>query len=155
MATTKERLTSDIIQYGLWQSIDQMDKALQVIPSKTNKVKAFKAQLRFRKTVLQQSYLNDKDVHKLSSKQAGNFTPEMLRENLIKFIQIASCEENAANSPEKITATDFDLVGERIDQQFNEGGKLIMYSGVVVSQSLDLLSGKVWYMMTNLKPFLI
>ena len=130
----KERLTSDIIQYGLWQSTDQMDKVLQVIASKTNKVKALKAQLRFRKTVLQQSYPSDKDVYKFSSKQVGNFTPEMLRENLTKLIQTASREENAANSPEKIAATNFDLVGKRIDQQFNEGGKLITYSGVVVSQ---------------------
>ena len=37
----KERLTSEIIQYGLWQSIDQMDK---VIASKTNKVKALEKQ---------------------------------------------------------------------------------------------------------------
>ena len=130
----KERLTSDIIQYGLWQSTDQMDKALQVIASKTNKVKALKAQLCFRKTVLQQSYPSDKDVYKFLSKQVGNFTPEMLRENLTKLIQTASREENAVNSPEKIAATNFDLVGKRIDQQFSEGGKLITYSGVVVSQ---------------------
>lgn len=110
----KERLTSDIIQYGLWQSIDQMDKALQAISSKTNKGKALKAQLRFRKTVLQQSYPTDKEIYKFSSKQVGNFTPTMLRENLTKLIQAAAREVNTANSPED---TDFDLVGKRIDQQ--------------------------------------
>ena len=53
-----------------------------------------------------------------------------------------SREENAANSTEKIAATDFKLVGKRIDQQFNEGGKLITYSGVVVSQVPGFIE---WY----------
>jgi len=52
----------------------------------------------------------------------------MLRENLTKLIQAAACEVNTANSPED---TDFDLVGKRIDQQFNESGKLVTYSGRV------------------------
>ena len=55
----------------------------------------------------------------------------MLRENLTKLIQAAACEVNTANSPED---TDFDLVGKRIDQQFNESGKLVTYSRRVVSQ---------------------
>lgn len=63
----------------------------------------------------------------------GNFTPEMLRENLAKRIQTASREENAANSPENIAATNFDLVGKWIDLQFNERGKLVTYSWVVIS----------------------
>ena len=76
----------------------------------------------------------------------------MLRENLAKLIQTASHEKNAANSPENIAATDFDLVGKWIDQQFNEGGgKLVTYSGVVVSQVPGFIE---WYMMTNLKLFL-
>ena len=57
----------------------------------------------------------------------------MLRENLAKRIQTASREENAANSPENIAATNFDLVGKWIDLQFNERGKLVTYSWVVIS----------------------
>jgi len=44
-----------------------------------------------------------------------------------------------ANSPED---TDFDLVGKRIDQQFNESGKLVTYSGRVVSQVPGFIE---WY----------
>jgi len=89
--------------------------------------------------VLQQSYPTDKEIYKFSSKQVGNFTPTMLRENLTKLIQAAACEVNTANSPED---TDFDLVGKRIDQQFNESGKLVTYSGRVVSQVPGFIE---WY----------
>ena len=50
----KEQLTQDIMKYGLWQSPTQIADGLSQLKSKTEKCKALKAQLSFRKKVLQQ-----------------------------------------------------------------------------------------------------
>ena len=50
----KEQLTQDIIKYGLWQSPAKITDGLSQLKSKTEKYKALKAQLHFRKKVLQQ-----------------------------------------------------------------------------------------------------
>ena len=54
----KEQLTQDIIKYGLWQSSAQISDGLHQLKSKTEKFKALKAQLNFRKKVLPQVPLN-------------------------------------------------------------------------------------------------
>ena len=45
----KEQLTQDIIKYGLWQSSAQVFDGLHQLKSKTEKLKALKTQLNFRK----------------------------------------------------------------------------------------------------------
>lgn len=47
-----EKITSDIISYGLWQSEEQANAILTTLQSETQKRVALKAQLRFRKVVL-------------------------------------------------------------------------------------------------------
>ena len=53
----KEQLTQDI-KYGVWQSSAQISDGLHQLKSRTEKFKALKAQLNFRKKVLQQVPLN-------------------------------------------------------------------------------------------------
>ena len=58
-----------MIQYGLWQSVEDIDNHLTLAKSETQKREALKIQLRFRKTVLQQVYparLTFDDLHTCS-----------------------------------------------------------------------------------------
>ena len=57
--------------------------------SKTQKWTAIKAQLRFRKTVLQQAAPN-KSVYKFSTKETGQLNSKALRENLVKLVEAAT-----------------------------------------------------------------
>ena len=70
----KEKITSDMIQYGLWQSVEDIDNHLKLAKSETQKREALKIQLRFRKTVLQQVYPANKDVVILTGKRTTFYT---------------------------------------------------------------------------------
>ena len=58
----KEKLTGDVVKLGLWQSSKDVDAGLQLLRPETSKREAIKAQLKFRKTVLEQKY---KDTSRL------------------------------------------------------------------------------------------
>ncbi|XP_060765350.1 uncharacterized protein LOC132873624 [Neoarius graeffei] len=61
----KEELTNDIIHYGLWRSPGDVDRALDDLPTKKEKIAALKVQLKFRQQVLQQQS-PDKSVYAFS-----------------------------------------------------------------------------------------
>ena len=65
----KEKITSEITDYGLWISIAQVDSCLDGMKSETQKRAALKAQLRFRKVVLQQEA--PEPLLKFSTKDKG------------------------------------------------------------------------------------
>lgn len=46
--------TDDVLFWGLWQTIDQVDVMLNTITN-DEKIKALKAQVRFRKNILKQT----------------------------------------------------------------------------------------------------
>ena len=52
----KEKLTQEIMQYGLWQSEEDIRIGLFKLRSNSTKVAAIKVQLNFRKRVLEQNY---------------------------------------------------------------------------------------------------
>ena len=54
MYKNKEKQTSDVIFYGLWQTTDTVDEILKSIKKVTEKRKTLVAQLRFRQNVLKQ-----------------------------------------------------------------------------------------------------
>ena len=124
----KEKITSDMVQHGLWQSIDDIDKNLNQIKSETQKREILKIQLRFRKTVLQQVYPANKDVYKFSKKGEGQFNSAKLATHLTQLIN-ATHHDSPFNS-----TSDPVLVGKSIDHQFIEDGQVVQYSGRVVSQ---------------------
>ena len=74
-----------MIQYGLWQSVEDIDSHLRLAKCETQKREALKIQLRFRKTVLQQVYPANKDVYKFSEKGEGQFNSAKLISHLIQF----------------------------------------------------------------------
>ena len=93
----KEKITSKIINYGLWQSIIQVNSCLDGMKSETQKRAAIKIQLRFPKTILQQKPLTD-SVYKFSSKEKGQFDSKVLRDNLLKLIQDADHSDTDTGS---------------------------------------------------------
>ena len=97
----KERITSDMIHYGLWQSEEDVDEGLKLAKSETQKRQSLKAQLRFRKTVLQQTYDADKDIFKFSTKSKGQLNSRALRDNLLKLVRASAnhCSDNASDPP--------------------------------------------------------
>ena len=119
----KEKITSEIINFGLWQSVAEIDSCLEGIKSETQKRAALKAQLRFRKTVLQQEAPDS--VYRFSSKErGGQFHSQLLRDNLVKLIHVANDKET---SPSPLT-------GKVVKHRFEANGKQKIYKGRVISQ---------------------
>ena len=80
----KEQLTKEILHYGLWQTHGDVKNGLAKLKSKSAKLKALKAQINFRKQVLQQKY-PDKNVF-MFSKNRRQFSVDELATNLRKLI---------------------------------------------------------------------
>ena len=81
----KEKLTQDIICYGLWQTREEITTGLAKQKSKTGKLKALKIQLNFRKQVLDQKSIMTKELF-LFSKNGQQYPMDKLVENLCKLI---------------------------------------------------------------------
>ena len=77
----KERLTENILMYGLWQSKEQVNEQLSKLKTKKEKVKALKAQLDFCKKVLEQTH-TEKDIFFIT-KQSKQLLVEVISENKI------------------------------------------------------------------------
>lgn len=97
----KEKITSELTNYGLWVSSIQVDSNLRALKSETQKRKALKAQLRFRKKVLQQQH-PDNSIFSFSSKERGQFNSQLLCENLLRK-QDTVMELLLALSPHSLT----------------------------------------------------
>ena len=97
---------------------------LDGIKSGTKKSEVIKAQLRFRKTVLQQR-VPDMSVYQFSSKEKGPFTSTMLCENLLKLIQAADTEASSSSSSS--------LTGKVVKHRFQDAkGKLKYFKGRII-----------------------
>jgi hypothetical protein len=57
-----ENLTNDVCFYGLWQSIQQVKEGIGWLVKDADKTAAIEAQLKFRKTVLQQKHEDRKTM---------------------------------------------------------------------------------------------
>ena len=130
----KARITTDMIEYGLWQTQADINNGLKLCKSETQKRQAIKSQLRFRKTVLEQIYDADKDIYKFSTKHKGQLNSTALKDNLLKLINAAAnqCSSGCTGSDSPLVS-DINLVGKRINHQFTEDERLVTYSGKVVS----------------------
>jgi hypothetical protein len=121
LTEAKEKTTSEIINYGLWQSIAQIDSCLDGMNSESQKRVALKVQLRFRKTVLQQQA--PAELYRFSSKEKGQFTSNVLREHLVQLVQ----------GIDQSQTTESSLTGKVIKHRFEENGKQKFYQGRVIS----------------------
>ena len=130
----KEKYTSELMEYGLWQSIEEVDASLMPM-SRSKRVTALKVQLRFRKNVLQQVH-SDKTIFQFSDKSSGTYSPDKLRDNLTKLIQAAQseCELCDSRTREVEAESTLRLVGKRILHDFIEDDAVVQYTGTVISQ---------------------
>ena len=120
-----EKITSEITDSGLWVSSRQIISNLSAMKSETQKKNALKAQLRFRKTVLQQQ-TPDESIYKFSSKEMGQYNSRLLHENLLKVI-------TDAESSNESTVTS--LTGKYIEHNFQDTEEAIKaYKGRVITQ---------------------
>ena len=71
----KEDLTNQMINYGLWQSVSEIEKQLLKIQTKSEKTTALKTQLNFRKIVLNQP-VEDPKLYQFSAK-GGHLKAEL------------------------------------------------------------------------------
>jgi len=120
----QEEYTKDIINHGLWQSENEVDNMLLSYQKSSEKTKALKAQLRFRKYVLHQ-IPNDRSVFNFS-KKGKDFNVEQLTANLKALVSQAVVEDD--DSQKHI------LVGKRVRHRFTKDGQAEWYRGKVISQ---------------------
>ena len=85
----KEHLTQAMMVYGLWQTKEQIARGIAKCKSNTSKFKALKAQLDFRKKVLEQEY-NDQYVFCLS-KNKRKLSVDEVCSNLEKLLCSYAC----------------------------------------------------------------
>ena len=125
----KEHLTQSMMVYGLWQTKEQITQGIAKCKSNTSKLKALKAQLDFRKKVLEQEY-NDRYVFCLS-KNKRKLSVNEVCSNLEKLL--CSC----------LRYRDLEgLVGKRIKHKWKDEDDEKWYYGTI----LDLVPGtKDWY----------
>jgi len=137
----KEGITSEIIHFGLWQTTSQIDAAIAGLPSKTSKLSALKAQLRFRQHVLAQK--SDTNTiyafSKIISGKRQDLSVEEMTKNLKTLINklplaLPDGERNH-------------LVGQRISHKFSTQSGETWWSGRVVSQvmAVNNLSSLCWH----------
>ena len=124
----KENLTKDIIQYGLWQSKDDIAEGVAKERSKTAKLRALKVQFNFRKRVLDQRSYRHKELF-LFSKNGQQYTVEELMDNLAKLINEEEAVSGLANKVRE------SLVGKTIKHRWrDESGVEQWYFGEVLSK---------------------
>lgn len=129
----KEKYTSELIEYGLWQSVEEVDASL-ISMTRTQRVTALKVQLRFRKNVLQQVH-PDKTVFQFSDKSSGTYSATKLRDNLARLIEAAQSESESCDSRTRgMEELQSSLVGKRISHDFLEDDTVVQYTGTVISQ---------------------
>lgn len=122
----KEKISTDIMEFGLWQNEDQVTQGLEKISTSSEKLKALKCQLDFRKKVLEQSgprdlYFMSKNKKKLSVQEVTN--------NLL--ILISPMHLPTPISP--FIATQESLVGRRICHKWlQEDGTENFYYGKIL-----------------------
>ena len=96
-----EDLTNDICDYGLWQSHDQIEEGMSRLINEKEIVECLHAQLKFRRTVLKQTY-KDKKVFNLSSKQQSGKYKKIsiseLKDNLLALVKSAASVPTKENS---------------------------------------------------------
>ena len=136
--------------YGLWQSNEKMETALNKISSRTEKEEALRVQLRFRKNVFKQKC--DGNVYAFS-KVVDNgdrvfLNVDELKKNVLTLINKAT----NSPSPEEPHL----LVGKSIEQRFLESdGSSKWYTGKVISQVHIWSFSFLYFIYINMTEFIL
>ena len=123
----KEHLAQGIVQCGLLQSPDEIVHCLAKEKTKSAKVKALKAQINFRRKVLEQTH-SDKDVF-VFSKNRKPLSVEELVSNLQKLLP----QPEESRSAQETCEYQETLIGKRIRHRWrNEDGTEQWYNGKIL-----------------------
>ena len=124
----KEKLTEEIMVYGLWQNESQVTSGLEKLSSTSEKLKALKCQLDFRNKVLEQG--GPKEVF-FMTKNRKKLTVDEVAGKLSTLFSPAH-RPVASSSP--FIATQESLVGRRICHKWRESdGSEHLYYGKILS----------------------
>ena len=153
----QEQYTRDILFHGLWQSEVEVENMVNSYERRNEKIEAVKAQLKFRKDVLQQ-IPDNKSVFNLSKSQEGKksrkyLDVDELKENLKVLVRQAVVRDTENNIERHL------LVGKRVKHRFITDGEEKWYTGRVISQVLiiHLLSFKKgnFHVLLRNSPFIL
>ena len=126
----KEITTDEIIYYGLWQSVQQVDEYLQSFDKDSEKVDALKAQLRFRNNILLQRNGDPKAF--TFSKVVNGTRVQLPWEELAEKVKVLV--QHAFTLPIR-QGDDVLLVGKRVCHTFkSDDDTNIIYNGKVLSR---------------------
>ena len=121
----KEKLTEEIMVYGLWQSEEEVLGALQKMKSISDKLKVLKCQLDFWKKVLEQNGPRDiffmtKNRHKLSVEDVVT--------NLVSLLSPTP----GSSTPTPFVASQEGLIRKRIHHRWKDSsGTELWYYGTI------------------------
>ncbi|MEW8340540.1 MAG: hypothetical protein AB2708_11880 [Candidatus Thiodiazotropha taylori] len=138
-----ENYTNDIIDWGLWQSVQDVDYHVSLYKTKKDKVAALKAQLNFRNKVLHQKPKDETlhDVYTVTKTQGNgrvNLSVEELSNNVKKLVRHALTlpqDDDDDGAPL--------LVGRDIKMKFSIDKKPEWYTGHVISKVITKPGFKV------------
>lgn len=143
-----ESYTNNIIEWGLWQTVSQVDNHLLMLKNDKDKISALKAQLKFRKNVLHQKPSSgNNEIFIFSKVVNGKRVPLSVQElsNNVK-----SLVEHAISLPETGNSGPV-LVGQTIEMRFDCDGSLMWWKGFVISKVHYHLEHGCWKANVTLK----
>ena len=134
----KEDLTSIIIDVGLWQNEEQLNRQMEECEDDKERYTACKNQIKFRRSVLQQ-YLKEDKGFNFTEKSGKPKHWTAMRDHLRKFINAAlSCptSKSCTKTPDNENITVPLRTGKQVHHTFNESHDIsdTTYSGTVISQ---------------------
>ena len=126
----KEKLAEEIMVYGLWQSEGHIKSSLAKLTTVSEKLKALKLQLDFRKKVLEQN--GPKEVFYMT-RHKKKLTVEEVVQNLLTLLSAAT-NHTSNHTVSPFIASQESLVGRRISHKWKgTDGYEQLYYGTILS----------------------
>ena len=144
-----ENFTNEILTWGLWQSVEDVDFHLSLYKFKKDKIAAIKAQLNFRNNVLHQKPRDMNNVYAITKMQDDkrvNLSVEELTENVKKLVRHALSKP----SDQEDNNGGLVLIGRDIRMKFEKEVGSEWVNGHVISKVIK----KREYKSGNLQSFL-
>lgn len=148
MRVTQEndKLTQEVHSIGLWMNTRDIERGLQNISKKTEKLRLIKTQLKFRQKVLKQSH-PDNSIFSFSYKGKAH-SLEKLKDNLCKLVDGVEVHNDSTVQDHEVLSLNFEdvhlqpelLIGRRIKHRFQVKEKLVWFEGVV--QQLNFVTNE-------------
>ena len=129
----QQNCTTDIINHGLWHSASEVENMVMSYEKESEKIKALKAQIRFRKEVLNQKP-TEMGIFNFTKQLVGqsrkHLTVDELKTNLKSLVTQAVVQDHENQTEVHM------LVGKRVRHGFQSGdNEDKWYFGKVISQA--------------------